>query len=379
MVVIQFDIVELLCDERDGAGFGRCIRFIHPIVNKQLAVDVEADAVVGGSVEKIRLAELRFNRVRSACSPVEIDGGVGLHQNGRASEWAGASVVRVIRASQPDAAACRRRVDERRARHRAIDSAGCGSDGLNQGATGQGERPGIKHGISGGDRAVQRVINGNSGRRVRERDNHGISESASARRNDRRGQEYCRAINRQGIFGAYINFSAGDYRRSHLDRTARIVARQVLAGVIQFQREIRGVIGAQDRRAAAEVGVGLNAPGNAVVCAVGGDRRRSAGETVAGGGTRFRGGDDEPVGDEKGLHHVAIALVVNPVVEVGGRTPNASNRARQPLHDLIVTGGIELTHVVAIYQKNFSGLASTYNEMRMAGAAGGIREQERPA
>ena len=87
------------------------------------------------------------------------------------------------------------------------------------------------------------------------------------------------------------------------------------------------------------------------------------GKPKAGGGLGCRGGGDDAVGDQKGFHHVAIALVKNQMVEVGGRTPNAANRTWQRLHDLAVVpveavGAIVMTHVVAIQQVDFSFLAA---------------------
>ena len=68
-------------------------------------------------------------------------------------------------------------------------------------------------------------------------------------------------------------------------------------------------------------------------------------------------------------------MVIDLVVEIGGRTPRAADRAGQFLH-IGVAAGIEPAHVVPVHEINFPLLAATDQQMRMGRAADRIWQQQ---
>ena len=112
------DQIRWAAAEGDGAApFGRILG--NPFVDQELAVDPEADAVVGGGVERVglvgvvglHLAEPPDGEVvgggvprageRADCAPIKADGGIVINPGRRAGEGVGRGLVRPIEAEQP--------------------------------------------------------------------------------------------------------------------------------------------------------------------------------------------------------------------------------------------------------------------------------------
>src|SRR5262249_41729807 len=115
-----------------------------------------------------------------------------------------------------------------------------------------------------------------AGRRIGDSDRDRIREQAARRRNDRRQQECGQSKNRQDIFTAHINLAVDDDGHRVFEGSSWVIAGEVLIAVINFLREVGGVVGVENGSAAGDavaavVGIGLNNPGDAVVVSVRGD------------------------------------------------------------------------------------------------------------
>jgi hypothetical protein len=89
-------------------------------------------------------------------------------------------------------------------------------------------------------------------------------------------------------------------------------------------------------------------------------------------------GDGEGLGDVVGVADVAAADVVDLPVEVGAGAEGAADGDGRQLLDDVVGVGVEVAHVVAVDQVDAALLAGADQEVRVGGAAGGVRQQEGP-
>src|SRR5207247_748090 len=89
------------------------------------------------------------------------------------------------------------------------------------------------------------------------------------------------AKNRQRALPADIDFSVGDRGHGELDRAGGRIARAGLTAVVNLQRDVRGVVGVENRRATAGPRVVLQRPDDGVVRAVGGNARRRSRKAIS--------------------------------------------------------------------------------------------------
>jgi hypothetical protein len=85
--------------------------------------------------------------------------------------------------------------------------------------------------------------------------------------------------------------------------------------------------------------------------------------------------------DDIGFHLPAARLQINLIVEIGGRTPGLLRRGSERLNNITVVpaAAVVVAHIVAIDEIQHAALASAGEQMRMRGAANGIRQQNRSA
>src|ERR1700760_2223295 len=124
-----------------------------------------------------------------------------------------------------------------------------------------------------------------------------------------------------------------------------VAAVRRLVAVIQLGGQVRRVVGVQYSRAI----LGFDRPYDPILRSIGTDARGGAGIGKAGDGFTRRSRRQQRTGDRKRLQVIAVAGVVDGVIEQGSHGPRPSTeRIRQFLINRIVTAGIELSHVVAI-------------------------------
>ena len=88
---------------------------------------------------------------------------------------------------------------------------------------------------------------------------------------------------RKRVLAADVDFAVGDGWHGEFDRAAGCVAAGILGAVVEFLRDVGGVVGVENGGAGREVvgvSVGLNRPDDAVCDAVGRDALVSAVETL---------------------------------------------------------------------------------------------------
>ena len=174
---------------------------------------------------------------------------------------------------------------------------------------------------------------------------------------------------------ADIDLAVRDGRHGKLHCSVKLVGGHYVTRV-QLPGEIEGVIGVQDRPAAAAVGIRLQCPHDRVAGPVGRDAWRGARIPERSTREGDRRGRETSVGQPERHEDVPDALVVNPVVEVGGRIkrtaqhhalhrPAANGTGACHLHDTVAIRPAALIHteIVAIDEVDLALFPGRHEEV----------------
>ena len=173
---------------------------------------------------------------------------------------------------------------------------------------------------------------------------------------------------------ADVNFAVGNGRDGEFDGGVGLIAPAgSLAAIVKFGADVGSGKGVEDGGSAAATAIGLEGPEDGSGGAVGGDAGGGAAIAIADRRLAGRSGVQQTAGEGKGFDWAAAAMVINLVIEIGRRTPGASDGVGEFLDDLVNTG-VELAEVVAVHEINLTFLSAAHEEMGMGGAAHRIRQ-----